>query len=1222
MLSSGSVFGNSPLHDELYQSVVSGWNDKRAAPSKVLSNLTPFVELYCVFGSNDIIYNNNEPSRFTAIESRLCEVKLRNAEDKPFEDPSGNGITEDCKIARVGSTEIPITQLGIESGADQRRWTGGAGISDLAVSRGSAGSFNVKYDINMTLPDAELLNENYEYSKLMLLNSPFLIIYGWNIDPSQVSGGTGLGSQLGMSFPPKISHDLKHDLAPSIKLNNPNGGFWYASLVVLYKYEFSFDNVGHLGGKVSFITSSGNFLATIQTGAVASPILSRLTSYSEPTTQADRRIALEGEMNNLNRMLGGYIRDPRTGKFTIVDEYRERSGQPHLQDRYIGYADRLYGLSLPNYSDIEDVYKELPFSSFPAEGVGEGFRVPIRGGLDDLKEVLETHISNMKLYANPSINMDQVTANKVYRLEAWVNGPLTNLIKDKQARLDDVISLLRQAYDATASDKLFKDGIPFAPEKEDVYKLGIKILRDLSLIIKHKGKHPLKYEYADLAAVDGRGPGDDHIYAGQEIEHFDIDISPSSLFPALANRPWSETIFNFMYQYKPIGSDKSLFSKQGLFWTVAAGQNVVDLAYEEMAQLKSFISLQVLSAVSPEFGDAFLNEAFGSLPGSFLNVDNQNYNTFFGTEDAQTTGDPNNPGLVGPYRIGGEFTNTYNIIRKTTVLSVPLQKYSPAEGDIQLPESVSQDDTEGATGDKGTGDSPDRPSTPRFIPPAQFRFQPVYYFLGAVLEALRMSTKSNKATASDPGKIRFFYAPVPEAIGGRDITFPLPVPSEAKQQQKKEMEEIAKIDEEIGNIIKSGEKTDETEAQVRDLLLQREVFQQDLELVETFFDSLNIKTVYDIPVSLKSVNSIIMQNPGAPAHSLINQLLGLVSETIPAIRLATRPHSGDDSIIEIFIASIRKDNVVTEVFTELNLADFKSVTEITSDEKLMDFVNPPRIMVARFGHIDSLVENFNLSSKMDPNAFASFRLPAVIGGASVNIAALVADNITDSTSPMLGDIRAIMEEGLIAPKQALSNLSIIELKQDGSVDKVNIENLRALLESEEPALRKINATLVENLMAQNANFYNKVMALQAEEITNPGARRADLGEQPVKSFFGTVLSSFLRTATLTIHGTVGLNCFNYIYLKGLLSGIEGLYLISSVNESLTPGNFSTTLECKLMQYSQSSASHNPFAYDGPVTLSELSKAAAEAGFQGGGEEEYAQLVEDTNTALGGTGIQL
>ena len=30
--------------------------------------------------------------------------------------------------------------------------------------------------------------------------------------------------------------------------------------------------------------------------------------------------------------------------------------------------------------------------------------------------------------------------------------------------------------------------------------------------------------------------------------------------------------------------------------------------------------------------------------------------------------------------------------------------------------------------------------------------------------------------------------------------------------------------------------------------------------------------------------------------------MGLVSQTIPAVRLATRPHSADDSVIEIFIA--------------------------------------------------------------------------------------------------------------------------------------------------------------------------------------------------------------------------------------------------------------------------------------------------------------------------------
>ena len=153
MLLSDGGFGGSPIHDTMYQSVVSGWNDKRNATSQKLSNLTPFVELYCLFGSQDIIYNNDDPSKFTQIESRLCDVKLLAANGDPYKDPSGNGITTDCKVARVGHSQNPMSQLGTESAAAERRWTGGAGITDLAVSRGTAGSFNVKYDLNITLPD-------------------------------------------------------------------------------------------------------------------------------------------------------------------------------------------------------------------------------------------------------------------------------------------------------------------------------------------------------------------------------------------------------------------------------------------------------------------------------------------------------------------------------------------------------------------------------------------------------------------------------------------------------------------------------------------------------------------------------------------------------------------------------------------------------------------------------------------------------------------------------------------------------------------------------------------------------------------------------------------------------------------------------------------------------------------------------------------------------------
>ena len=67
-----------------------------------------------------------------------------------------------------------------------------------------------------------------------------------------------------------------------------------------------------------------------------------------------------------------------------------------------------------------------------------------------------------------------------------------------------------------------------------------------------------------------------------------------------------------------------------------------------------------------------------------------------------------------------------------------------------------------------------------------------------------------------------------------------------------------------------------------------------------------------------------------------------------------------------------------------------------------------------------------------------------------------------------------------------------------------------------------------------------------------------------------------------------------------------MYLITNVNESLNPGNFTTTLECKLIQYRNNNAQSNPFAYDGAVNLNELGKQAAERG------EEFSGPVTDWN----------
>ena len=102
--------------------------------------------------------------------------------------------------------------------------------------------------------------------------------------------------------------------------------------------------------------------------------------------------------------------------------------------------------------------------------------------------------------------------------------------------------------------------------------------------------------------------------------------------------------------------------------------------------------------------------------------------------------------------------------------------------------------------------------------------------------------------------------------------------------------------------------------------------------------------------------------------------------------------------------------MVTEVFNDLDVTKSDEVAKAIDTSAGQD----PKIILANFGHIESLVESFNLGSKMDPNAFASFRLPAVVGGAYVDIAAVVNKEITSGSSDLLGDIRTILQSGLIA----------------------------------------------------------------------------------------------------------------------------------------------------------------------------------------------------------------
>ena len=211
----------------------------------------------------------------------------------------------------------------------------------------------------------------------------------------------------------------------------------------------------------------------------------------------------------------------------------------------------------------------------------------------------------------------------------------------------------------------------------------------------------------------------------------------------------------------------------------------------------------------------------------------------------------------------------------------------------------------------------------------------------------------------------------------------------------------------------------------------------------------------------------------------------------------------------------------------------------------------------------------------------------------------------------------MLRKGFISSKKQLEDLKIISTDTDtGKVVDVNTLNLRSFLglaasdgtKGPTTAGRQIVVRLIDELRAADSDFSNSIIAKQNARLM----AGADANSGPNKpSFFGGVLSNFLRKITLTIHGTVGLSTFNLIYVKGLMRGIEGIYQITSVSESLTPANFTTTLECTLVNYKNDNPKTNPFAGDQIVSLTQLSETAA----AGSLIPEYQTLLDQTATNL-------
>jgi hypothetical protein len=379
--------------------------------------------------------------------------------------------------------------------------------------------------------------------------------------------------------------------------------------------------------------------------------------------------------------------------------------------------------------------------------------------------------------------------------------------------------------------------------------------------------------------------------------------------------------------------------------------------------------------------------------------------------------------------------------------------------------------------------------------------------------------------------------------------------------------------------------------------------------LNTQFKNLPIRTTYEIPVNIDTIKHFLDSEPKAPLHKLIKKVVAASKETIPAIQLSMRPAPSNPTYIDIFPSAMNYDGIIQEVFTEVDInnsvaagddLNIKAAANSVATQSKRGLAKSNKVIVCQFGIENALVETFGLSSKIDPSAFASFRLPAVVGGASMNVSEVLRStkiNNLPAYSSILTDFGDILNNGLTTGMEGLRKLKIVGDGTEGSTD-FNSDQLDSFLMSKNPSITKAASSFIENMMSQDVSLYNKILTMQNEfftgqetnkegTIANPGQRQAG------SKFYGNILSTFLRTANLTIHGTTGLNVFNLVYLKGLLSGIEGLYLISSVNESIAASTFTTTLECKLVEYTNSDPQTNPIAYKGASDLNRLASVIDE-----------------------------
>lgn len=373
---------------------------------------------------------------------------------------------------------------------------------------------------------------------------------------------------------------------------------------------------------------------------------------------------------------------------------------------------------------------------------------------------------------------------------------------------------------------------------------------------------------------------------------------------------------------------------------------------------------------------------------------------------------------------------------------------------------------------------------------------PTAYYLGTVLEAIASTVNSNEQL----GQLNFYYDKIPDEI----------------------KQDLSKLNIKIKSFDFSGNEIS-------------------VQLVD------EINTTFDLPVDYKTIDNLLM-NKNISSTSVVNLLKDVllsinsgIMKSLPIINLSYRLRKDKNNSFEVYISSKDYGGTVRQLTSSYAAGNYVAQEELNEDS-----ISAATIAL-NFGESKSLVESFNIASKIDPLTYAAFRMPTNFGLRSIPLRSILTRE----------DGNLFIEELLTKTSRGEGDLFDTITSEGENVNR-RIEQLRNFLNSEDGEYSdEINNDITTLLLANPDNFINFL------NLANKGSD----GQPAHSSIVSDLLLNFLFNVDATIHGTTGIYLFDPLIINNFLAQTGGIYMVNNSKETITPGMFSTALNLKL---------HSPF----------------------------------------------